>query len=473
VIARVPQSPGRDTLSTHNSTAKTKNLQNGGVLCPHSVGRQTFGYSQVSSKNKYFYAIIEADENPSTAPTFIHLAGGPGISAMDPLLVLNGPCLIQKDGGGLDANPYSWTRKANGIWIDAPGTTGFSLGPIETTLAEYMNDLFNLLLDVFRKYPHLNHNVHLVGFSSYSSTAVLLASKIILPFKSAIDLKGVMIVSAMVGPSYVYQGCLQMAKDKKLVSQTVLKKMTTDIKSCVNLVAKCKPAKPGGEPGPAACSAAQDACDTAAILPVFMMLCTFAGPPVNELVDSVRRKKESKTFEWDLTLFNAYDIRVRAGNEAKYYRFLPGNPTDFYNSKDVQTKLGVSKAWKPLDKEVLAHFIKYAAFDVTFAVNQVLDAGLKVMVVSGDSDFITNGIGALNWMLSLKGTKSYGEKLKAVRPVPISYADGPLGNIRRLVYSNGAKIAFLNVTGGCHDMIFNQPSGMQQAFQDYLAGKLW
>ncbi|KAF4668731.1 hypothetical protein FOL47_002906 [Perkinsus chesapeaki] len=34
-------------------------------------------------------------------------------------------------------------------------------------------------------------------------------------------LKGIVIVGAMVGPSYVYQGCLQMAKGKKLVSQTV------------------------------------------------------------------------------------------------------------------------------------------------------------------------------------------------------------------------------------------------------------
>ncbi|KAF4647193.1 hypothetical protein FOL47_004940, partial [Perkinsus chesapeaki] len=115
-----------------------------------------------------------------------------------------------------------------------------------------------------------------------------------------------------------------------------------------------------------------------------------------------------------------YDIRVEAGNEPKYYKILPGDPKDFYNSRDVQTKLGVSKAWEPLDQEVLARFTKHGSFDVTFAVNQVLDAGLKVMVVSGDADFITNGIGALNWMLTLKGKKSYGKKLKAVRPVSIS-----------------------------------------------------
>ncbi|KAF4651690.1 hypothetical protein FOL47_000248, partial [Perkinsus chesapeaki] len=89
---------------------KNKAVKNGGVLCPGTVGSQTFGYSQVSPKNRYFYSIIEADENPSTAPTFIHLAGGPGVSAMDPLLEWNGPCLIQADGRSLTANDFQHYR---------------------------------------------------------------------------------------------------------------------------------------------------------------------------------------------------------------------------------------------------------------------------------------------------------------------------------------------------------------------------
>ncbi|EER18148.1 hypothetical protein Pmar_PMAR009177, partial [Perkinsus marinus ATCC 50983] len=56
-----------------------RSLNGGGVLCPGSKGKQEFGYIPVGDKNRYFYAVMEADDvDPASAPTFLYMAGGPG-----------------------------------------------------------------------------------------------------------------------------------------------------------------------------------------------------------------------------------------------------------------------------------------------------------------------------------------------------------------------------------------------------------
>ncbi|EER16460.1 hypothetical protein Pmar_PMAR021058 [Perkinsus marinus ATCC 50983] len=56
-----------------------RSLNGGGVLCPGSKGKQAFGYTSVLGLNKYFYAVMEAEDvDPTSAPTFLYIAGGPG-----------------------------------------------------------------------------------------------------------------------------------------------------------------------------------------------------------------------------------------------------------------------------------------------------------------------------------------------------------------------------------------------------------
>ncbi|KAF4745096.1 hypothetical protein FOZ63_008391, partial [Perkinsus olseni] len=105
--------------------------QNGGVLCPLSPGAQHFGYIQVSQYNKYV--------------SFARLW------QQRPLL----PQVAR----------YSWTEDANSIWVDAPGPTGFSQGPMEPNLAAVVN-LANSLIVLFKDYSNLGRDLHLVGTSA-------------------------------------------------------------------------------------------------------------------------------------------------------------------------------------------------------------------------------------------------------------------------------------------------------------------
>ncbi|EER14545.1 hypothetical protein Pmar_PMAR010600 [Perkinsus marinus ATCC 50983] len=112
-----------------------------GPLCRSSIGKQHSGYVQVGGSNRYFYVAIEADVHPSKAPTFVYISGGPGDSSIACVMGLNGPCLSDPTGTKQLPNPYSWTQHANGIWVDAPGPTGFSLGPVESSLENAVANL--------------------------------------------------------------------------------------------------------------------------------------------------------------------------------------------------------------------------------------------------------------------------------------------------------------------------------------------
>ncbi|EER11035.1 conserved hypothetical protein, partial [Perkinsus marinus ATCC 50983] len=134
-------------------------------LCPISGGNEHFGYIQVSKLNQYFYSVIEADNGPQTAPTFLFIEGGFGASSLSSVLQQSGPCIMDVSGK-LQKNIFSWTQQANGIWVDAPAPTGFSKGAVESEWEDFIQNMINFVNKIFELYPHLNTKVHLVGNSA-------------------------------------------------------------------------------------------------------------------------------------------------------------------------------------------------------------------------------------------------------------------------------------------------------------------
>jgi hypothetical protein len=85
------------------------------------------GFLQVGS-SRLFYSFHPADDAPESRPLAVFFNGGPG-SATAPLLTQHtAPRTLDPDLSGsttVGDNPYSWTRFASLLHIDAP-TTGFS-----------------------------------------------------------------------------------------------------------------------------------------------------------------------------------------------------------------------------------------------------------------------------------------------------------------------------------------------------------
>ncbi|KAK6122771.1 hypothetical protein DH2020_043489 [Rehmannia glutinosa] len=93
------------------------------------------GYVSVGKNEEIelFYYFIESERNPNVDPLVLWITGGPGCSGLCGLAFEVGPIAFDassfKFNGSLPSfilRPYSWTKIANVIFIDAPVGTGFS-----------------------------------------------------------------------------------------------------------------------------------------------------------------------------------------------------------------------------------------------------------------------------------------------------------------------------------------------------------
>ncbi|EER16403.1 hypothetical protein Pmar_PMAR020999 [Perkinsus marinus ATCC 50983] len=148
-----------------------------------------------------------------------------------------------------------------------------------------------------------------------------------------IDLKGVMMYSGIVGP------------------YAMLDIMKTGLTKCEAAVDKCNSNGPGKPAKPVLCQEAVNICEKITMDPM---------------------DREGKSI---------YDVRARKDGDSKFYAFKPGEAAGFLNKPNVKQALGVSKTWERENDQVLQLFNKYAAYNGTCFVTQLLDHGLKVRMI--------------------------------------------------------------------------------------------
>ncbi|CAE7171925.1 unnamed protein product [Rhizoctonia solani] len=87
--------------------------------------RQYTGYLDVSEDKHLFFWFFESRNDPHKAPLSTWLSGGPGGSSILGLLFENGPCTVTS-ANSTSWNPYSWNEVSNMIYLDQPAGTGYS-----------------------------------------------------------------------------------------------------------------------------------------------------------------------------------------------------------------------------------------------------------------------------------------------------------------------------------------------------------
>ncbi|PIN08548.1 Serine carboxypeptidases (lysosomal cathepsin A) [Handroanthus impetiginosus] len=148
------------------------------------------GYISVGEDDEIqlFYYFIESERDPATDPLVLWLTGGPGCSGFSGLVIEIGPLAFDLetfDGSfpSFIINPYSWTKVASIIFIDAPVGTGFSYSTASkgysTSDTKSVNDNYLFLRKWLLKHPEfLKNRLYVAGDSYGGKTATMVALEI-------------------------------------------------------------------------------------------------------------------------------------------------------------------------------------------------------------------------------------------------------------------------------------------------------
>ncbi|XVF17499.1 hypothetical protein REPUB_Repub10bG0128100 [Reevesia pubescens] len=130
---------------------------------------------------EFFYYFLESERNPAEDPLLLWLTGGPGCSTLSGLFFEIGPLrfnMVEYNGSlpTFALNPYSWTKVANVIFLDAPVGTGFSysrtLQGFKTGDIQHAISCYNFLRKWLQSHPKFIRNQLYIAGDSYSGMIV-------------------------------------------------------------------------------------------------------------------------------------------------------------------------------------------------------------------------------------------------------------------------------------------------------------
>mmetsp|Transcript_11232 Transcript_11232/g.39826 ORF Transcript_11232/g.39826 Transcript_11232/m.39826 type:complete len:486 (-) Transcript_11232:175-1632(-) len=353
-------------------------IQSPSGLCDPNV-KQHSGYFTFGEKKQYFFWMFESRNDPAKDPMVMWLTGGPGCSSMTGLLFENGPCKVNADGETTTLNPYSWTNRANVMWVDQPPGTGFSKGAWDHNEDGVAEDMYQFLQVFFKAMPQYNKNFYVTG-ESYAGHYIPAVTHRIFEGNSNlqqgyehIDLKGMAIGNGLTNPVEQYKWypdmmCLGGGYAPPAINSSIAcAGLHAAVPLCEAALGACN--SEVGVVNATACAAAYEVCNLAFQLP------------------------------YQATGRNPYDMRIKCAVRPLCYDM--SNDAKFLNDKSVQKQLGVDMKFEE------CNLILNKLFTLDFMRNYhqlippMLAAGLDVLIYAGDQDFICNWLGNEKWTLAL------------------------------------------------------------------------
>ncbi|KAL6873979.1 hypothetical protein ACP4OV_014061 [Aristida adscensionis] len=422
---------------------------------PSAVGfRQFAGYVTVNETRgrALFYWFFEAAEGVERKPVVLWLNGGPGCSSVGYGAAEElGPFLVQKGKPEIALNPHSWNKDANLLFLESPAGVGFSYTNTTEDLSQFGDAL---TVNWFKRFPQFKgHDFYITGESYAGHYVPQLAEKILEENRKAhkrerINLKGIMIGNAAIDSSSDDRGLADYAWDHAVISDELYAAIKTH----------CSFSDDGDESD--ACSAAWDkffdALRDIDLYSLYTPACTDA------MLNS-----SSSSAAAAAAAGRRFSRRLRRVHRGRPYNTYDPcadyHVVEYLNRADVQAALHANVSgvvpyrWSPCS-DALTEWDDSPASTLP-AIRGLVDAGLRVLVFSGDTDDRVP-VTSTRYALRKLG-------LATVKPWREWFTSDQVGGYT-VLYDG---LTFVTVRGAGHMVPMITPVQARQLFAHFLAGK--
>ncbi|PWN33593.1 alpha/beta-hydrolase [Meira miltonrushii] len=425
----------------------------------------------------YFWA-FESRNDPKEDPTVLWLNGGPGCSSGCGMLMELGPCNAQNYNGTKGPhtkyNPHSWNNNASLIFLDQPVGTGFSYASWSDpkkegkapsriyTAREAARDA-SAFLQLWGSHAkeligQAPSSFHIAGESYAGRWAPLIASQLIEDNKKAIahpdlgfkplPLASVLIGNGFTSPkhqfqAYVEYSCANTTGFGTFLPKEQCKTMWGRVPTCLALTEKCNTPTEGKPHDTLACKTALDFCETALQAP------------------------------WTDTGMSPYDYEHMGDYEEDDWF------ATFLNATKTKKALGIDKSgagdkhdgsYASCSDKVFSRFSKTGdgAKDSTWAVKDLLENDIRVLLYAGERDFICNYLGIQAWSLDLQW--SGRDEFRKQELVPW-YHPAPKQEEVAGVQRTYGNLTFLTIRESSHFVPYSQPEASLKMFNSWIHDK--
>lgn len=382
-----------------------------------------------------FFWMFEARKDPKTAPLVLWLTGGPGCSSELAVFYEQGPYRLGKDGT-ISNNPHAWNSIANVLFVDQPVGTGFSYADDsaayvknEEQVAEDMWEFMQAFLKRFPEYAGLDFYVTGESYAGHYvpaiSSHIAKGNKALSVGEVKVHLIGFAIGNGLVDPQNQYSQYVPFAQSKSLIGSKTAMALNATTHACV-----------------ASIEAGNSGMGT-------MGMC-------NSIVEGIQLAGG---------YFNVYDVREKCTHPPLCYDFDALGA--LLLKPETQAALGVSpKApkWQSCNMKVHLQMMGDWFADLEEVIPAMLADGVRMLVYSGQEDFICNWFGGRDWVSKMvwPGQSAYNKQTWGSWTV-----DGALGG----VYKEQANVQFLGIANAGHMVPMDQPSNALAMLHIFLTGR--
>ncbi|EYU28449.1 hypothetical protein MIMGU_mgv1a004999mg [Erythranthe guttata] len=418
---------------------------------PRVSFQQFSGYVFVDHNNEraLFYYFVEAETDPASKPLVLWLNGGPGCSSLGVgAFSENGP--FRPSGNALVTNEFSWNKEANVLYLESPIGVGFSYSANSSSY-DGVNDKITaednlvFLQNWFLKFPQYKDRSLFITGESYAGHYIPQLTELILQFnkkEKIFNLKGIALGNPVLEFATDFNSRAEFLWSHGLISDTTFKVFTS------------------------ACNYSRYVSEyyRASLSPICSKVMSLVTIETSKFVD-----------KYDVTL----DVCISSVlSQSK--ALVPQQMTDkvdvcvedetvnYLNRRDVQRALharllGVNR-WL-----VCSNILDYELLDLEIPtiniVGRIVEAGIPVLVYSGDQDSVIPLTGSRKLVHRLAREL----RLRTSTPYRVWFAGMQVGGWTQ-VYGNN-KLSFATIRGASHEAPFSQPERSLVLFRAFLQGK--